>query len=270
MLDRLLGGRSKTLPPYRPSDGRRIQHGDCPIVKFGDRRILAYACSVLLRCPRFISAMDSRRHGGMRMLATAQTCAVIGLDGQIIQAETDISPGTACLPHRRIARHGSPGVQGTGPGCPPQQRLRVPNAPHHGESCARGPEKSRPRLRFAHRRRHIVQHRTGPTHGGTGHLSGRNCLWMAGCVHTAGILPMVSVAREQGIHSAYVPSADAAEAALVDGVTVYPVDSLAQLVEHLQGNRPIEPFPHSGIHLNGNRKSPAKHGPGPYPWAESR
>ena len=27
------------------------------------------------------------------MLATAQTCAVIGLDGQLIQAETDISPG---------------------------------------------------------------------------------------------------------------------------------------------------------------------------------
>ena len=27
------------------------------------------------------------------MLATAQTCAVVGLDGQIIQAETDISPG---------------------------------------------------------------------------------------------------------------------------------------------------------------------------------
>ena len=27
------------------------------------------------------------------MLATAQTCAVVGLDGRIIQAETDISPG---------------------------------------------------------------------------------------------------------------------------------------------------------------------------------
>ena len=27
------------------------------------------------------------------MLATAQTCAVLGLDGYIVQAEVDISPG---------------------------------------------------------------------------------------------------------------------------------------------------------------------------------
>ena len=51
-----------------------------------------------------------------------------------------------------------------------------------------------------------------------------------------------------------MPAVDAAEAALVDGVKVYPVDTLTQLVNHLQGNALIEPFPHTGVHLNGNRK----------------
>ena len=31
------------------------------------------------------------------MLATAQTCAVVGLDGYIVQTEVDISPGLPAL-----------------------------------------------------------------------------------------------------------------------------------------------------------------------------
>src|SRR5579872_2321595 len=37
--------------------------------------------------------------------------------------------------------------------------------------------------------------------------------------HTDGILPMVSVARDKGITTVYVPAADAFEASLLDGVT---------------------------------------------------
>src|SRR5579885_571775 len=47
--------------------------------------------------------------------------------------------------------------------------------------------------------------------------------------HTAGILSMVSLAREKGIDSVFVPAVDAAGAALVEGVTVIPVQSLADL-----------------------------------------
>ena len=75
-----------------------------------------------------------------------------------------------------------------------------------------------------------------------------------GLRHTAGILPMVWVAREHGIRSVYVPAVDAAEAALVEGIKVYPIGTLAQLVAHLEGHAPIEPFPSSGVHLNGNRE----------------
>ena len=77
-----------------------------------------------------------------------------------------------------------------------------------------------------------------------------------GLRHTAGILPMVWVAREQGIRTVYVPAVDAPEAALVDGMRVFPVSTLAQLLAHLQGETEIEPYPHSGVYLNGNRNPP--------------
>jgi magnesium chelatase family protein len=189
------------------------------------------------------------------MLATAQTCAVIGLDGQIIQAETDISPG---LPAFHIVGLPDTAVQESkervraalrNSGCEfPMRRITVNLAPADLKKA--GPAYDLPIAAGI-----LFSTSQAPPTLEPAIFLGELSL-DGGLRHTAGILPMVSVAREQGIHSAYVPSADAAEAALVDGVTVYPVDSLAQLVEHLQGNRPIEPFPHSGIHLNGNRKSP--------------
>ena len=60
--------------------------------------------------------------------------------------------------------------------------------------------------------------------------------------HTQGILPMVALARERGLHTAYVSSDDAAEASLVDGITVIPVANLKALVAHLSGEALIPPF----------------------------
>jgi magnesium chelatase family protein len=60
--------------------------------------------------------------------------------------------------------------------------------------------------------------------------------------HTDGILPMVSIAHNEGMATAYVPYEDAAEAALVEGVTVIPVRSLSDLAAHLNGDRYIAPF----------------------------
>jgi len=53
--------------------------------------------------------------------------------------------------------------------------------------------------------------------------------------HTTGILPMVALAAREGIRRAFVPADDADEAALVDGIDVYPIDSLAGLIKHLTG-----------------------------------
>src|SRR5439155_4625995 len=50
---------------------------------------------------------------------------------------------------------------------------------------------------------------------------------------THGILPMVSLAREHGLREVFVPAGDAAEAALVEDVTIYPVETFSALVRHL-------------------------------------
>lgn len=63
--------------------------------------------------------------------------------------------------------------------------------------------------------------------------------------HTNGILPMMAVAREEGFDTVYVPSPDAQEAALVEGVEVVPVASLAALVAHARGEQRIEPISRS-------------------------
>jgi magnesium chelatase family protein len=60
--------------------------------------------------------------------------------------------------------------------------------------------------------------------------------------HTTGILPMVALAREHKIGTVVVPAADAAEAALIEGVEVIPAESLLALAQHLGGERPIPPY----------------------------
>jgi len=60
--------------------------------------------------------------------------------------------------------------------------------------------------------------------------------------HVNGVLPIASLARGEGITDLYVPSEDAPEAALVEGLTVHAVDSLRSLVGHVQGLEAIPPF----------------------------
>jgi magnesium chelatase family protein len=56
--------------------------------------------------------------------------------------------------------------------------------------------------------------------------------------HTNGVLPMVSLAHDEGIPRVILPDADAREASLVEGVKAIPVASLAQLVSYLKGEIP--------------------------------
>ena len=60
--------------------------------------------------------------------------------------------------------------------------------------------------------------------------------------HTDGMLPMVGVAQQHGMATAYVPHDDAAEAGLVAGMTIIPVRTLADVAAHLNGDRYIPPF----------------------------
>ena len=56
-----------------------------------------------------------------------------------------------------------------------------------------------------------------------------------------GVLPMTVSARDSGKKEIFVPIANAAEAAVVDGITVYGVRNLRSLVEHIKGINPIIP-----------------------------
>jgi len=60
--------------------------------------------------------------------------------------------------------------------------------------------------------------------------------------HTSGILPVAIFAKQKGYQQLYVPSSNAAEASLVGGVDIFPVESLAQLASHLRGEKLISPF----------------------------
>ena len=57
-----------------------------------------------------------------------------------------------------------------------------------------------------------------------------------------GVLPMAPSAHQLGYKAAFVPQADAPEAALIEGIEVYPVDSLGRLAAHLRDYNPIEPY----------------------------
>ena len=58
-----------------------------------------------------------------------------------------------------------------------------------------------------------------------------------------GVLPMALCAARMGIRTLYVPAQNAAEATLADGLTVYGVESVSQLIAHLNGDAPMTPAP---------------------------
>ncbi|MGB8648381.1 MAG: YifB family Mg chelatase-like AAA ATPase [Anaerolineae bacterium] len=63
--------------------------------------------------------------------------------------------------------------------------------------------------------------------------------------HTNGVLPMAMLAQARGIKSIFVPAIDAPEAALLPDLDVIPIESLWALYAHLNGMQPIPPFKHA-------------------------
>ncbi|QRK08909.1 YifB family Mg chelatase-like AAA ATPase [Archangium violaceum] len=57
-----------------------------------------------------------------------------------------------------------------------------------------------------------------------------------------GVLPLAVAARDGGYEGVMVPTANAAEAALVEGIQVLAVSHLREAVDHLTGEKPLLPF----------------------------
>jgi magnesium chelatase family protein len=62
-----------------------------------------------------------------------------------------------------------------------------------------------------------------------------------GVRHINGVLSLAGLAVRQGWEAIYVPAPDAAEAALVEGIAVYGVSSLRELIAHLRGESCLAP-----------------------------
>ena len=187
------------------------------------------------------------------MLATAQTCAVIGLDGLIVQVEVDISPG---LPAFNIVGLPDTAVQEArervraalrNSGCEfPLRRITVNLAPANLKKA--GPAYDVPiavGILLSSGQLDAVPEKTVFL----GELSLDGSLR-----HTTGILAMVSVAQQQGFDAVYVPTPDAPEAALVEGIRVFPTSNLVSLISHLRGEQSMDSI--SGGTLPENGRTP--------------
>lgn len=69
-----------------------------------------------------------------------------------------------------------------------------------------------------------------------------------------GVLSMVIKARDLGYSSVFIPKANAAEASVVNGIDVYAVESISEIIEHVSGRvemRPLraEDFPDNSVNM---------------------
>jgi magnesium chelatase family protein len=181
------------------------------------------------------------------MLAKVFSCAVIGLDGAIIQVEVDISRG---LPSFTIVGLPDTAVQ--------ESRERV-------RAAIKNSGLAFPGTRLTVNLAPADLRKEGPAYDlpiALGILLANDQLWadVSSCLfvgelsldgsvrHTDGILPMVSVAKDEGFERVFVPAIDAPEASLIQGLEVVPVESLGQLAMQLQGLEEMAPYqPDSNI-----------------------
>ncbi len=177
------------------------------------------------------------------MLARVYSCAVIGLEGVIVAVEVDTAEG---LPAMAIVGLPDTAVQ--------ESRERV-------QAAIRNAGLSFPRRRLVVNLAPASVRKEGPAYDlpialGTLIASGQlppealdgslvvGELSLDGSVrHVRGVLPMAALARQEGFRRIYTPAGDAAEAALLPDLEVFPVSTLGALVAHLQGRAPLQPQP---------------------------
>ena len=178
------------------------------------------------------------------MLAKVQSCAVIGLDAAPIHVEIDIASGlekltVVGLPDTAVRESGErvrAAVSNSGFFFP-QHRLTVNLAP--ADLRKEGPAYDLPiAVGILAATQQIPNDLKDALIVGELSLDGE-------VRHVSGLLPMASMAQRAGYKRMFVPARDAAEAALVESIQVYPIESLSAMVKHLGGRRLIPRFENS-------------------------
>jgi magnesium chelatase family protein len=179
------------------------------------------------------------------MLAKVLSCAVVGLEGAIVEVEVDISPGLPAftivgLPDTAVQEAKErvrAAIRNSGLAFP-MKRITVNLAP--ADLRKEGPAYDLPiAMGILLSSGQISADTSGALFLGELSLDGS-------LRHTHGILPMVALAQENGMATVFVPAADAREASLVQGVKVIPVSSLTELATHLQGEAIIPDYQPDG------------------------
>src|SRR5690349_8144580 len=176
------------------------------------------------------------------MLARVYSCAVLGLEGVIVEVEVDYSNG---LPGVTIVGLPDAAVQ--------ESRERV-------QTAVKNAGLNFPRHRVVVNLAPAAVRKEGPAYDlpialGVMMLAGFlphdavegaivvGELSLDGIVrHTRGVLPMAATARANGYRRMFVPEVDAPEAALIPDLEIIPVRSLEDLHDHLSGRRRIQPY----------------------------
>ena len=173
------------------------------------------------------------------MLAKVHSCAIVGLEGAIIEVEVDTSRG---LPSFTIVGLPDTAVQESRERVQaavknagllfPRQRVTVNLAP--ASLRKEGPAYDLPIALGALIASEQIDPQPLKGSLAVGELSLDGSLR-----HVRGILPMVALAREKGFDRVFIPTVNAAEASLIPDVEVIPVESLTALVNHLSHVVPI-------------------------------
>lgn len=167
-------------------------------------------------------------------LAMVLSCAVVGLEGSLVEVEVDVSragmpsmmivglPDAAVNESKERVRSA---IRNSGGTIPQPSRITINLAP--ADLRKEGPAYDLP-IALG------IMAATDQIHGDLSNTVFLGELSLDGGLrHTTGVLAMVGLAKDRGIKTVYVPAEDAAEAALIDGITVLPVTTLRQLVLHL-------------------------------------
>src|SRR5512137_1739796 len=175
------------------------------------------------------------------MLAKVLSSAVMGIDAYVVEVEVDISQGlpsfsTVGLPEgavRESKERVKAAVKNAGYHFP-SDRITVNLAP--ADVKKEGSGFDLPMAVGILAATGIVPKEACRDHLILGELS------LDGLIRPIkGALPMAMAAKENELRGVFLPVENAAEAAVVEGVDVYPVQSLNQLVEALCGLVPISP-----------------------------
>lgn len=177
------------------------------------------------------------------MLAKVNSCALVGLDGTLVEVEVDAAKGMPSLtlvglPSIAVKESKErvwSAIRNSGLTFPGARRLTINLAP--ADLRKDGPAYD---LAIALGLL-AASGQVPPDAPGDSLVLGE--LSLDGSVrHVRGVLSAALLAQEIGVERVFVPADDAAEAALVPGVEVIPVNHLIALVEHLLGLDVIPPF----------------------------